>query len=112
MIRGMHGIFFTPEAEKARDFVREKLGLDHADAGDGWLIFGVPEAEFAFHPAEDASHFLSFWCDDIEATRSNLEGKGVTFTSPVADQGFGLVTAFEIPGGLDVMLYEPKHAQP
>ena len=30
MIKGMHGIFFTPEAEEARDFVREKLEPKHA----------------------------------------------------------------------------------
>ena len=112
MIQGMHGIFFTPEAEEARNFVEENLGLPHSDAGDGWLIFGVPKAEFAFHPADDASHYLSFWCDDIEETMSELRAKGVAFTSPVEDQGFGLVTTFELPGGLEVMLYEPKHAQP
>ena len=112
MIKGMHGVFFTPAAAEARRFVEENLGLPHADAGDGWLIFSVPKAEFAFHPADDTSHYLSFWCDDIEETMSQLQAKGVVFTSPVEDQDFGLVTTFELPGGLEVMLYEPRHSQP
>ena len=45
MIRGMHGLFFTPKAEEARDFIRDKLGFSHVDSGDGWLIFRVPLAE-------------------------------------------------------------------
>ena len=112
MIKGMHGVFFTPEAEEARAFVREKLGFSHVDAGDGWLIFAAPRAEFAFHPGDDTRHEVSFWCDDIEATMAELQEKGVVFTSPVVDQGFGLVTTFEFPGGVEVMLYQPRHAQP
>jgi catechol 2,3-dioxygenase-like lactoylglutathione lyase family enzyme len=112
MIKGMHGIVFTPEAEEARAFTKDKLGFDHVDAGDGWLIFDVPKAEFAFHPGTDTHHEISFWCDDIEATMTELGAKGVEFKSPVQDQGFGLVTTFAMPGGAEVMLYEPKHPQP
>ncbi|MDE2987708.1 MAG: extradiol dioxygenase [Chloroflexota bacterium] len=112
MITGMHGIFFTPEAEAARAFVQEKLGLSSVDAGDGWLIFAAPKAELAFHPGDEARHDISFWCDDLEATMAELEDRGVVFTSPVVDQGFGLVTTFEFPGGVEVTLYEPRHPQP
>ncbi len=112
MIKGMHGIFFTPEAEEARSFVAEKLELGHVDAGEGWLIFGVPKAEFAFHPGDDTHHEISFWCDDIEETVKELEARGVGFKGPIADRGFGLVTTFEMPGGVEAMLYEPKHPQP
>ena len=112
MIKGMHGIFFTPQAEEARNFIQEKLELPHADAGNGWLIFGIPAAEFAFHPADTAYHDISFWCDDVASTRAELERRGVKFLSPILDQGFGLTTTFELPGGLEVMLYEPRHPQP
>ena len=60
MIKGMHGVFFTPSAEEARAFVQEKLGFSSADAGDGWLIFSVPQAEFAFHPGDDTHHEIAF----------------------------------------------------
>ena len=48
-------------------------------------------------------------CDDIEATRSELEAKGATFSAPIADQGFGLVTMMDVPGADPIMLYQPKH---
>lgn len=112
MIKGMHGLFFTPEAEAARTFIRDKLGFDHVDSGDGWLIFGVPRAEFGVHPGSDTHHEISFWCDNIQETVEHLEGKGVTFKTPVEDRGFGLVTTFELPGGVEVVLYEPRHSQP
>ena len=56
MIKGMHGIVFTPEAEAARAFTKDKLGFAHVDAGDGWLIFDIPKTEFAFHPGTDTHH--------------------------------------------------------
>ncbi len=112
MIKGMHGLFFTPEADAACSFIREKLGFAHVDSGDGWLIFDVPKAEFGIHPGNDTHHEISFWCDDIRETVETLQGKGVIFKTPIEDRGFGLVTTFELPGGVDVQLYEPKHAQP
>ena len=38
IIRGVHGVFFTPEAEEARRFVKDKLELAQAGARDGWAI--------------------------------------------------------------------------
>ena len=48
-------------------------------------------------------------CDDIEATVEELTAKGVEFTGPVSDEGFGLVTAIKLPGGGELGLYEPRH---
>lgn len=91
MIRGIHGMFFTDEAEEARAFLRDILGLDHVDTGDGWLVFDVPEAELGVHPTlgegDEPAHQLSFWCDDIEATADELEAAGVELLSPVEDTG-------------------------
>jgi catechol 2,3-dioxygenase-like lactoylglutathione lyase family enzyme len=115
MIKGMHGLFYTSKAQEARDFIVEKLGFEHVDAGDGWLIFAVPAAEFGVHPAmgdDGPSHKLSFWCDDIEATVTELEANDVTFIRPIRDDGFGLTTEFELPGGVPVQIYEPRHPQP
>lgn len=112
MIQGLHGLFYTPEAEAARAFFRDQLGLPHVDAGEGWLVFGVPRGEFGVHPGEKPGHQLSFWCDDIEETVATLRQRGVRFTSEVVDAGWGLTIDFEIPGGLTAALYEPRHAQP
>jgi hypothetical protein len=40
------------DAEADRAFLRVGLGLPRVDAGDGWLIFRLPPAEVAVHPAE------------------------------------------------------------
>jgi hypothetical protein len=52
MIRGMHAMFYSAEAEALRSFIRDKLGLPATDVGDGWLIFETPEADLGIHPTE------------------------------------------------------------
>ncbi len=49
-------------------------------------------------------------CEDVEATVADLKGKGVEFTAPIEDQGFGLLTRLRIPGAGELGLYQPKHA--
>jgi hypothetical protein len=43
------------------------------------------------------------------ATMTELQGKGITFKDEPSDQGWGAVAHMQLPGGLDVMLYEPRH---
>jgi hypothetical protein len=109
MIRGMHGLFYTPKAEELRAFIRDKLGLPYADVGEGWLIFDLPEADLACHPSDKASHSISFYCDDISETVAVLRSRGVEFTSGITDEGWGMLTHFRMPGGLEMELYEPKY---
>ena len=52
---------------------------------------------------------MSFYCDDIEHSMRELQGKGVTFTGPAEDHGYGLVTHFDAPGGFRIQLYQPKY---
>ena len=61
------------------------------------------------HGAPPGTHDISFYCDDLKETVSELKKKGVEFTKPVADQGYGLVTYFKAPGGLELQLYQPKY---
>ena len=56
MITGVHAILFTRDAEGVREFLRDVLELQSVDAGGGWLIFGLPPAELAAHPGEEAAH--------------------------------------------------------
>jgi catechol 2,3-dioxygenase-like lactoylglutathione lyase family enzyme len=113
MITGTHAIIFTKEAEAVRAFLGDVLGLSSVDAGGGWLIFALPPAEVAAHPTDgDGYHELYLMCDDIEATVEELEGKGVEFSGPVTDEGFGLMTAIKLPGGGQLGLYEPRHRSP
>ena len=110
MINGVHAVIFTKEAEALRAFLRDVLELSSVDAGGGWLIFALPPAELAAHPSEaDLSKELYLMCDDITATTTELEAKGVEFSGPVRDEGFGLLTAIRLPGGGELGLYEPRH---
>jgi catechol 2,3-dioxygenase-like lactoylglutathione lyase family enzyme len=110
VITGVHALVFSRDAEAVRAFFRDVLGLPAVDAGGGWLIFALPPAELAAHPAEESgSHELYLMTDDITATVRDLETKGVEFTGPVTEQGFGLMTRLKLPGGGELGLYEPKH---
>ena len=112
MIKGMQGLFHTPEPEAARKFFKETFGLPFIDVGEGWLIFDLPKAELAVHPSDGTRHEVCFWCEEIEKTVAALKEKGVNFVSPIKDDGWGYTTLFEIPGGVKVLLYEPKQSQP
>ena len=113
MITGVHAIVFAHDAERARAFFRDTLGFDSVDTGGGWLIFALPPAELAAHPTDErAHHELYLMCDDLHATVAGLKRKGVEFTSEIAEEWWGLTTAFEIPGGGQMALYEPRHPRP
>lgn len=122
MITGTHAIVYAKDAERARAFFRDVLGLPYVDAHGGWLIFRLPPAELGIHPAGAAGaagdpstgppsghHELYLMCDDVEATVAELTAKGVEFTGPVENQGFGLLTRLRIPGGGEIGLYQPNH---
>lgn len=113
MITGAHAIIFTKDAEAVRAFCRDVLGFSSVDAGGGWLIFALPPAELAAHPTDEAGHHeLYLMCDDVHATVDELQSKGVEFSRPISDEGFGLVTAIKMPGGGELALYEPRHPIP
>lgn len=112
MITGLHTIITATDADAARAFFRDVLGFDNVDAGDGWLIFRTPPTELAVHPGEPGTHELYLMCDDIEATVAELTAKGVEFTAPVADRGWGLLAELKVPGAGTLGLYEPKHPSP
>jgi catechol 2,3-dioxygenase-like lactoylglutathione lyase family enzyme len=113
VITGVHAILFGEDAQAARAFLRDVLGFASVDAGDGWLIFALPPAELAAHPADSPGACeLYLMCDDIEATVAELSARGVEFVRPVSDQGWGLLTAMKVPGAGELGLYEPRHPLP
>ena len=113
MITGLHAIVFSPDAAKVRAFFADVLGWSSADAGGGWLIFALPPAELAVHPADGAGrHELYLMCDDIQATLTELRGKGVEVAHEVSDQGWGLLAAIRLPDGGEFPIYQPRHPSP
>jgi predicted enzyme related to lactoylglutathione lyase len=116
MIRGMHAMFYSSEADALRAFIRDKLRLPGTDVGDGWLIFDAPEADLGVHPTQDndmpsGTANISFYCDDIEQTMAQLKSRGVEFTHAIEDHGYGLVTLFKVPGAFEVQLYQPRYSK-
>ena len=113
MINGVHAVVFSREADKVRTFFADVLGLAAVDAGGGWLIFALPPAELAVHPADgDGHHELYLMCDDIHATLTELRGKGVEVAREVSDQRWGLMAAIRLPDGSEFPIYEPRHPSP
>ena len=111
VLTGAHAVLFAEDAEAARAFLGDALGLDGVDAGGGWLIFGLPPAELAAHPAEAPGSELYLMCDDLEATMTELAEKGVEL-GPVTEQPWGRLTAIVLPDGGELGLYEPRHPRP
>jgi catechol 2,3-dioxygenase-like lactoylglutathione lyase family enzyme len=117
VIDGVHALLFADDAEAARAFLRDVLGLESVDAHDGWLIFALPPAELAVHPTggndrTGGEHGLYLMCRDIRRTAAEFEARGVELTSPIAEQRFGLVTSLRVPGAGEIGLYQPLHPSP
>ncbi len=89
MITAVHTLIYSDDAEATRAFLRDVLGFPFVDdGGSGWLIFGTGPSEAGVHPTHTEwegkthdsprKHVISFMCDDVAATRAELEAKGVT----------------------------------
>ena len=108
-VTGVHALIYSPQADALRDVLADVMDWAHVDAGNGWLIFALPPAELGVHPDDKPRHELSFMCDDITSTVAELKAKGITFRGEPEQQRWGVVTTMVLPGGVDVMLYEPHH---
>jgi len=111
LITGAHVILFTPEAEELRAVFRDALGWPYVDAHAGWLIFALPPAEIAAHPSPegDTHHQLYFMCDELAATIDELRDKGIEIRGEPREEDWGVWTTMILPGGVEVILYEPRH---
>lgn len=112
---GAHMLLYSSEPEALRTVLADAFGFRSVDAGGGWLIFGLPPAELGVHPAEGPTHEsgvqhqITFMCDDIRATAEQLRAKGVQIEGEPVDEGYGITIMMQLPGGVEVMLYEPRH---
>ena len=122
MITAMHALIYSDDAAATRAFFRDVVGLAFVRDGDlepPWLIFATGPSELGVHPTHSEwegktyesprQHTVSFMCDDIEATRADIESRGATFSSPVLEESFGLMTMLDVPGADPILLYQPTH---
>lgn len=112
MITGAHSIIYSTDPDADRAFLRDVLKLTSVDVGEGWLIFGLPPAEVAVHPSgRNDVHEFYLICDDVNEFVAKMETHGIV-TSPVKDEGWGLLTRVTLPGGGILGVYEARHARP
>ena len=108
MVFGAHLILYSNDADADRAFLGEMFGFESVDAGGGWLIFALPPAEVAVHPAETPSAELYLLSDDLAADMRSLADRGVV-CSEVEEPRWGSVTKVPLPGGGVIGLYQPRH---
>ena len=119
MIFGAHVLFYSQNPEADRAFFSDVLGLRSLDVGHGWLIFAMPPAEAAIHPADrdfSQTHagqpllgaVLYLMCDDLKAEISTLRGKNVQCTE-IQEAPWGASTTIPLPSGRALGLYQPRH---
>jgi catechol 2,3-dioxygenase-like lactoylglutathione lyase family enzyme len=109
MVFGAHVIVYSRDADADRAFLRDVLGLAAVDAGHGWLIFALPPAEVAVHPAEaNGGHELYLMCDDLRAEMWALTENGAE-CGEVKEERWGAVTRVRLPGGGELGPYQPRH---
>ena len=122
MINGAHFLLYSEDPDADRRFLRDVLGFQGVDAGEGWLILALPPAEIAVHPSSQnfaqrhAGHellgaVLYLMCDDLSSTLKSLAGKGVTATE-IEKEDWGIRTTIRLPSGGELGLYQPTHPSP
>jgi len=109
MITGAHIILYSKDPDADRELFRDVLKFEAVDAGRGWLIFALPPAEAAFHPADaNNQHELYLMCEDVRAEIESLKARKIK-CSPIVEERWGTLTRISLPGGGEIGLYEPKH---
>jgi hypothetical protein len=116
MITGAHILLYSQNPDADRAFLRDVLQFRGVDAGGGWLIFKLPPAEVALHPADGemkpGQHVLPaqfyLMCDDLPSLMKSLEAKHVSCTA-VTKERWGIRTTIRLPSGGELGLYQPTH---
>jgi predicted enzyme related to lactoylglutathione lyase len=105
---------FVKDYPAAVEFYGQTLGLNHSvDYGKipggefetGNLTLQVLDAAAIgqeFHPS---GHPLAFHVDDVEAARTELESKGITFSADTMDSGVCHMAFFTDPDGNALLLH-------
>ena len=113
MISGAHVMLFSSDAAADAAFLRDVIALPHVDAGEGFLIFGLPASELAFHEASGnaGKTEVNFIVDDIAKFVAAMQERAIA-CEPPADRGWGVMSSVTLPSGVKVGVYEARHARP
>ena len=114
----------TEDFDRAREFYGETLGLPFgkqwgnmpaAEYETGTLTIAVMQSDAFGIKFQQHGHPVALHVDDVEAARTELESKGVTFAAETMDSGVCHMAHFRDPDGNVLMLhhrYAPKDARP
>ena len=106
-------LLYTPEAEAVRDALRDVFEWTYVEDHPGWLIFALPPSEVGVHPSDGSTrHEVCLLCDHLEQTMEELRAKGIDFRGGKQEESFGVTTTMLLPGGVEILLYEPRHKSP
>lgn len=111
MIIGAHVMVQSANDAADQAFFRDVLKLPSVDAGDGFLLFGVPPAEIAIHERGNGGHELFLMCEDIEDFLGQMGARGIAHT-PAMNRGWGILAQITLPGGGALSVYQPLHKRP
>lgn len=114
-------VVFVDDYDAAVAFYRDVLGLEKSvDYGrtpggefeTGNLTLQVMDAEAIGRPFEPSGHPIALHVDDVEAARTELEGKGVEFFGETIDSGVCHMALFPDPAGNVLMLHKRYAPRP
>ena len=112
MINGVHVLIYSKKAAADKKFFKDVLKCPNVDVGGGWLIFGLPPSELAFHPSPDViSQEMYLMCDDIHQFVAEMKKHDIE-CGKISSQAWGLVTELILPSGGKLGVYQPKHERP
>ncbi len=110
----------TRDFEKASEFYGDVLGLERSkqwgnmpaqEFETGSLTVAVMQSDAFGLEFKPHSHPIALQVDDVEASRSELEGKGVKFVADTLDSGVCHMANFSDPDGNALMLHH-RYAPP
>jgi catechol 2,3-dioxygenase-like lactoylglutathione lyase family enzyme len=124
MIKAVHTLIYSDDAEATRAFLRDVLGwpsVQDTSSTPDWPIFKTGPSEVDVHPTSGSyegesyshtkHHEISLMCDDVVQTVAVLMGRGAQLSGEIEDFGFGLAIMLQVPGAEDILLYEPRHPE-
>ena len=112
MINGVHVLIYSKKAAADKKIFRDVLKCPNVDVGGGWLIFGLPPTELAFHPSPDViSPEVYLMCDDIHQFVAEMKKHAIQ-CGKISSQSWGLLTELILPSGGKLGVYQPKHERP
>ena len=111
---------FVTDYPAAIEFYCQTLGLEHSvdygkipggEVETGNLTLQVVDAAAIGREFEPNTHPIALHVEDVEATRAELESKGVEFVADTLDSGVCHMAFFADPAGNNLMLHN-RYAPP